>query len=214
MTNVSEIDCARSTRWVHWPVNWSAVIVGALTTLALILVFGLIGLALGAHLLGPSRLVLEWKTLAWMGLIFNVCGVFFAFVGGGWVAGKVAGIQRSETAMMHGAIVWIVTIPLLVLAAAQGAGSYMGGWLSGLAGNHPAWIGTQDTAITLPTPGEKAKTTTEQDTVAAKATRNAALGAVAALLLGLMGCALGAWLASGEPMTFTHWRDRTPELVV
>lgn len=202
-------------KWVHWPVNWSAVIVGALTTLALILIFGLIGLAVGAHLLGPSRVVLEWKTLAWLGLAFNVCGVFFAFVGGGWVGSKIAGIRYSETAMMHGAIVWVVTIPLMVFLAAQGASTYMGSWLSGLAGNHPAWTDAPDSLTTANNnPTDKAKTTTYQETAAAKATRNAALGAVAALLLGLMGCALGAWMASGEAMTFTHWNDRTPERIV
>lgn len=200
-------------KWVHWPVNWSAVIVGSLTTLALILIFGLIGIAMGAHLLGPSRAVLEWKTLAWLGLTFNVCGVFFAFVGGGWVASKIAGIRWSETAMIHGAIVWVVSIPLIVLLAGQGASSYMGGWLGGLAGNHPAWVTSPDTTMTFPVSTDKAKTTTYADTAAAKETRNAALGAVAALLLGLMGCALGAWMGSGEPMTLTHWRDRTPILV-
>jgi len=200
-------------KWVHWPVSWSAVIVGSLTTLALILIFGLIGIAVGAHLVGPSRAVLEWKTLAWLGLAFNVFGVFFAFVGGGWVASKIAGIRWSETAMMHGAIVWVVTIPLIVFIAAQGASSYMGGWLGGLGTNHPAWAATPDSTLTIPAPTDKAKTTTSAETAAAKATRNAALGDVAALLLGLMGCALGAWCGSGEAMTFSHWRDRTPVIV-
>ncbi|MFT3879641.1 MAG: hypothetical protein QM703_08275 [Gemmatales bacterium] len=200
-------------KWVHWPVNWSAVIVGSLTILALILVFGLIGISVGAHLLGPSRVVLEWKTLAWLGLVFNVFGVFLAFVGGGWVASKIAGIRWSETAMMHGAIVWVVTIPLIVFLAAQGASSYMGGWLGGLAGNHPAWINNPDLSGSMPVSTDKAKTTNYQDTAAAKATRNAALGAVAALLLGLMGCALGAWCGSGEAMNFSHWNDRRSEIV-
>jgi hypothetical protein len=31
---------------------------------------------------------------------------------------------------------------------------------------------------------------------------------VAALLLGLVGAVLGAWMGSGEPMTFTHCRRR------
>lgn len=212
MTSHSTLETV-PVKWVHWPVNWSAIIVGSLTTLALILIFGLIGISVGAHLLGPSRIVLEWKTLAWLGLVFNVFGVFLAFVAGGWVACKIAGIRWSETAMMHGAIVWVVTIPLIICLAAQGASSYMGGWLGGLASNHPAWVSSPETAITLPVSTDQAKTTTYADTAAAKATRNAALGAVAALLLGLMGCALGSWMGSGEPMTLTHWRDRAPALI-
>jgi ABC-type sulfate transport system permease component len=42
----------------------------------------------------------------------------------------------------------------------------------------------------------------------ATAMRNTALAAVAALLLGLVGAVLGAWMSSGEPMTFTHYRRR------
>jgi anti-sigma factor RsiW len=42
----------------------------------------------------------------------------------------------------------------------------------------------------------------------AAAARNSALAAVAALLLGLIGGVIGGWMASGEPMTFTHYRTR------
>ena len=41
-----------------------------------------------------------------------------------------------------------------------------------------------------------------------RALRNSALGGVTALLLGLMGSVIGGWLASGEPMNFTHYRTR------
>ena len=47
-----------------------------------------------------------------------------------------------------------------------------------------------------------------QDPNAALAARNAALAAVTALLLGLMGGVIGGWMGSGEPMTFTHYRTR------
>jgi len=38
--------------------------------------------------------------------------------------------------------------------------------------------------------------------------RNGALGALTALLLGLVGSVVGGWMASGEPMTFTYHRTR------
>lgn len=198
-------------KWVQWPTSWSAVIAGSLTTLALLLMFGLIGISLGAHLWGPSQVVLEWKTLAWLGLAFNVFGVFFSFAGGGWVACRVAGARYSEYGMIQGAMVWLVTLPILVFCAAQGAGSFMGSWLGGLASNHPAWNYGQDsfqgTTATI-APQEKVKATTIDETAAAKVTRNAALGIVAAFLLGLMGCVLGGWMASGEAMTLSHWSNR------
>ena len=39
-------------------------------------------------------------------------------------------------------------------------------------------------------------------------TRLAALGAVTALLIGLVGSVIGGWMASGEPMSLTSYRTR------
>ena len=45
----------------------------------------------------------------------------------------------------------------------------------------------------------------------AKAMRNTALATVVALLIGLIGSVIGGWMASGEPMTLTHYRRRDRE---
>jgi hypothetical protein len=96
--------------------------------------------------------------------------------------------------MLHGAIVWLVAVPILMVLASMGAVSYLGGWYGGLAGLPPA-AAAQAYA-------------TAQDPAAGLAARNAALAAVTALLLGLMGGVVGGWMGSGEPMTFTHYRTR------
>jgi len=88
--------------WHHWPVNWTAVWVGSLAAMAAALVFGLIGLAVGAHLLGPDHRLVDLHKMGIGALIFSVCSAFFSFVLGGWLAGKVAGILRAEPAMLMG----------------------------------------------------------------------------------------------------------------
>jgi len=165
--------------WRSWPVAWSAVWVGALTALALALVIGLAGTAVGAHQARDGG----WGDLRLVTLIFNIVGAFFSFVAGGWVACRIAGFRRAEVSMLHGGVVWLVAAPLLVAAAALGASAALG-WYAGLG---PARIvaGGQG---------------------AAEAMRNAALGAVTALLLGLVGAVLGGWMASGEPMTLGYRR--------
>ena len=90
--------------------------------------------------------------------------------------------------MLHGAIAWLVAVPILFLLVAFGARSYLGTWYGGLAGT-PIWS-------TASTP------------IAAKAARQMAGGAATSLLLGLIGAVLGGWVGSGEPMTFTHYRTR------
>jgi hypothetical protein len=208
--------------WVRWPVYWSAIWVGALAAVAAVLIFGLMGIALGAHLVGPEYRIVDLKKLGIGALLFSVCGAFFAFVIGGWVAAKMAGILRAEPAMLHGAVTWLVAVPILVVLAALGAGSYMGGWYSGLAGT-PSWVPPAGTPYDRPESPSPNATEEERAQFRAaladyhqkvkqwkedtpKVTRNSALGAVAALLLGLMGSVIGGWMASGEPMTFAYYR--------
>jgi hypothetical protein len=172
-------------------VNWSGIWIGALAALAVGLLIGLIGVAVGAH--ETSRFV-DWKKIHLIGIVFNVAGAFFAFVVGGWVAARIAGILRSEPAMLHGAIVWLLTLPMLLVLAAFGAAGYVGSWYGGLTGV-PVW------AAAVP----------PLDPELLRAIRNTALATVVALLIGLMGSVIGGWMASGEPMTFTYHRRRDLE---
>ena len=174
-----------------WFVSWSGVWIGVLAALATALILGLIAIAVGAHQVGPGARIDKWSDVRLGTLVFSVVGAFMSFVVGGWVTGKVAGLRRAETASLHGAIVWIVALPLLLLLTALGAGSYFGSWYGGLGGS-PSWVAQASTAAADPR--------------AAVIARNSALGAVTALLLGLMGGVLGGWLASGEPMTLRSYR--------
>jgi len=210
--------------WNAWPVSWTAIIVGSLAAMAALLVFGLIGTAVGAYAMEPGQRWVDLKKIAIGALIFSVAAAFFSFVIGGWVSGKIAGILRSEPGMLHGAIVWLAALPILMGLAALGAGSLWGGWYGGLAGS-PTWAAAQNAPFDRPdavavnaTPEERLRHTEAMadyqqkvegwraDTP--KVTRNTALGAVTALLLGLVGAVLGGWLASGEPMNFSHYRTR------
>jgi hypothetical protein len=171
-----------------WPVYWSAIWAGALTAFALALVFGLIGTALGAHQVGK-------KTVNLHDLSFSVAGAFFSFVAGGWVASAIAGFRRAEDAALHGALAWLVAVPMVLVLGAFGAASFFGTWYSGLAGT-PVWANSSSVTA---------------DPNAAMVARNSAIGAVTALLLGLIGAVIGGWWASGEPMSLTYRREK-PDL--
>jgi hypothetical protein len=207
----------RYDNWVQWPVYWSAVWVGMLCALAVGLIIGLVGSAVGAHVLGPeSREIVSWKTFKIIALVFAVCGAFFAFVAGGWVAARIAGIRRSEPAMLHGAIVWLLSVPIMLGFGALGAAGLFGDWYGGLSGT-PSWVAqTAQTPTQQLPPGATSQDKKAADQQPAKidseakaqAARNSALAAVTALLIGLIGSVIGGWMASGEPMTLTHWWTR------
>jgi hypothetical protein len=178
-------------------VYWSAIWAGALTAFALALIFGLIGTALGAHQIGKKAVNVH--DLSFWGLVFSVAGAFFSFVAGGWVASSIAGFRRAEDAALHGALSWLVALPLVLVLGAVGATSFLGAWYSGLAGT-PVWANSSSMTA---------------DPNAAAVARNSAIGAVTALLLGLVGAVVGGWWASGEPMSLTYRRatDQKPERV-
>jgi hypothetical protein len=119
-----------------------------------------------------------------------VLGSFLSFVVGGWVAGRIAGFVRAEPAMLHGAIAWLLGSSLIVAAGTVGATPF-GPWYRGVVPARPAAM---------------AAAAENPDT--ARAARNAAVGGASALLLGLVGAAVGGWMASGEPMTLGYARSR------
>jgi len=206
--------------WHAWPVDWTAVWIGSLAALAAALVFGLIGIAVGAHLLGPEHRLVDLHKMGIGALIFSVCGAFFSFVLGGWVAGKIAGILRAEPAMLHGAVAWLLAVPLLLVAIGIGGGSFFGGWYAGLSGAPAAALPFERPEPLGPSATEADRLRYQNDLAAyqqkvrqwnedtPRVTRNSALGALTALLLGLVGSVLGGWMACGEPMSLTYHRQR------
>ena len=162
-----------------WPVNWSAVWVGALTSLAAALILGLVGTVIGAT---APRTFSSWHTVSLVDLIVVICAGFFAFVAGGWAAAKIAGFDRAEPSILHATMSWLVALPLLVIALAAGGGQAFGGWYGGLLGASPI-VAAATSATTPP-----------------EVIRNTALAAVTSILVGLIGSVIGGWIASGEPM--------------
>jgi bacteriorhodopsin len=182
---------SRPETWVAWGVNWSAVWVGALASLTFALIFGLIGTAVGATSVQKLQ---SFTTVSRIEVAMVICSAFFAFVIGGWAAGKVTGAKHSERTILHGAIAWVVATPLLVGLLAAGAGNAFGGWYGGLVVSP---FGAAVAAQPVSTPD---------------AVRATALSALTALLMGLVGSVIGGWMASGEPMTFTHHVKRNRHL--
>ena len=216
---------AQYQAWKQWPVNWTAVWIGALAAVAIVVLFGLVSVALGSQLINTDLRVPDLKAIKIGALAAGVFGAFLAFVVGGWVAGKIAGLLHAEPAMLHGAVVWLLALPMLVALAAAGSASLANGWYSGLVTHRavdasrvlsPAEPAEQTAAAIEPTtataPGSPRERLQNLEEQAAKATRNSALGAITALLLGLMGSVLGGWMASGEPMNPTYRRPLVPRM--
>jgi hypothetical protein len=180
---------SRPETWVAWSVNWSAVWVGALASITAALIFGLLGTAVGATSVQKFS---SFTTITRIEVAMIICSAFFAFVIGGWAAGKITGARHSERTILHGTIAWLTATPLLVTLLALGAGSAFGGWYGGLV------ISPFGAAVAQPATPDVVRAT--------------ALAAITSLLVGLAGSVIGGWMASGEPMTFTHHHKRNAHL--
>lgn len=174
-----------------WPIEWNSIVVGALSAIVAVVLFGLIGTAIGAHKTGVEGQITKWSGVGFFGLVWAVASSFFAFVIGGWVAARIAGTRNAQEAILQGALAWLVAVALMCAAAAF-SGAIFNGWYTGLA----------------PTPAVPTQPGTPADPNAAIAARNGAVAAAGAILIGLMGSAIGGWMASGEPMTVGSYRLR------
>ncbi len=193
------------------PVAWSAVFIGALAALAFAILAGLISIAIGASQLSHGNAA---RPFGFWSMAYTVAAAFFAFVVGGWVAGKMSGDRRSETTSLYGAIAWLLCLPALLVLLILGLGPSLGAWYGGLAGlsARTGLVATSEAGSA----GESTGSTragassvvapTARARTEARDSRNAALGGLTALVLGLAGSVLGGWMASGEPMSLRYRR--------
>jgi hypothetical protein len=157
-------------------MTWSGIWVGALTSVVAVVLFGFVGTAIGAHRAGVEGRVTEWSGVGFWALAFAVFAAFWAFVLGGYIAVRIAGIT-------------FVIATIVLLALASQAAQYLNGWYSGLA----------------PAPAAQPAVAGQPvDPNIAKAARNSAMAAAATMLIGLMGGVIGGWMGSGEPMWVTR----------
>lgn len=198
------LEASAGEPWVRgsdYPVSWPALIIGALSALCAMTVFGLIGGAFGAHQLGADGGPVDWKTLGVGALAFAVFTAFFSYAIGGWVAGKLSAGGRRRAAA-HGAMAWVVSVPVMLALLSVGAGTSLGALTAGLAPAQDAPVvqeaandaaATARQGINAAANPLEAPETPAPDPAAAAAARNAALTALTLLLLGLAG----SWLAGG-----------------
>jgi hypothetical protein len=176
---------ATATTVAALTVSWSGIWIGALASVVAVVLFGFVGTAIGAHAAGNEGRVTNWNGVGLGALAFAVFAAFWAYVIGGWIGVRLAGVRDPEQSALYGAIVFVVATVVLLALASQAA-QYLNGWYAGLA---PA------PAAQPAPPGQPI------DPNIARAARNSAIAAAASMLIGLAGAVIGGWMASGEPMT-------------
>src|SRR5437870_12986513 len=181
----------RGDSWTAWPVYWTPVIVGALASVVAVVLFGVVGTAVGSWKAGNEGRITDFGGIGRAAVAYAVFASFLACVIGGWVTARIAGIRRAEPAILRAAIAFLVAWVVLMALASFG-GAVFNGWYAGLA-----------PSAAVPTQAGQ-----PVDPNAAKAAAAAATAAAVAILLGLVGSVVGGWMASGERMDFSRSEER------
>ena len=174
-------------------VSWGAIFAGSVVALALMILFTMFGIGIGASLFDP-----EFEQNPASG--FGIGSVLYLFVTqlislgvGGYVAARLAGIPRPITSVLHGAAVWAVATIFMAWAAIMGGGALFGA-ASSVVTNTASAVAQAGQAIvpddlSLPDPAQIAstfsidslpdeiQTTLEQNGVTEENIRQAAMAA-------------------------------------
>ncbi|HEX6512791.1 MAG TPA: hypothetical protein VF157_10860 [Chloroflexota bacterium] len=180
-----------------WPVHWSALWAGVLISLTAAMILGLAASAIGFA--DAAAHTTTWAAFSRAALIYGVVSGLVAFFLGGFMSVKMAGIAELESGLLHGALTWLLALPILLALGALGAGHFFGNFSIALVAP-PVW---------LPPPSPA---TGSVDPAAAAAVRDVAVSALFAVMMGLLGGLIGGWMATEEfraPAGRAPW-DRRP----
>jgi len=107
-------------------VSWGAIFVGAVLAAALMVLFSILGLAIGFGVVDPATEADPLAGLATATAIYFIVTQLISLGVGGFAAARLAGVPRATTAALHGASVWAVTTLATAWLAISGAGMLLG----------------------------------------------------------------------------------------
>ena len=100
-------------------ISWSSIVAGVLAAFGLFILFGGIGLASGLEADQP-------KFGKEVGLVISGLFGIIGFFAGGFIAAWTADVDETESAVLHGFLVWALFVVMLVALVAFGASSALG----------------------------------------------------------------------------------------
>lgn len=209
-------------------VRWGAVIAGFFAVLSTLAVLSSLGLAVGLSAFDVSDRLRDFGLGAG---IWGIVSALIAFAVGGWLAARTAAVRGRANGLLNGAMVWVVTIPLLLYWLIGGVGALLGTASDAAMRTGQAAISTQGGAaqpgpsggVTQPSTqagqmvqqsAERVKAAASQVTPqnvenAAGKTAKGAWGLLASLLLGLAAAAVGGWIGARGIADYPATRTRT-----
>ena len=201
-------------------VSWGGIWGGVLVAVGVVLLLSALGLAVGISAAQPGET--DGATLGAGAGIWAGISLLIALFVGGMAATRIGAITDRATGFFEGALVWVVSVLLMVYFASSGVGMLAGGAFKLLGGATQAAVQSQGDPAQVAAQAkqgaaqlaEKAKSTgaaLEQKAEEMKpAATKAAWITFGALLLSLLAAVLGALSGRREAKAAGHDRRTTP----
>jgi hypothetical protein len=180
-------------------VRWSSILAGLFAALATLMVLSLLGVAIGLTAAsgdpngGVAGAAGKAGNYGIGAAIWAAIAALISFFIGGYVAARTAGIRGKTNGWINGALVWAITLPLLLWLASSGAS----GFLNAIGFNLQGFTNSLSSAVNS-TGANPVNTDPAAVQQATETARNGAWGALIALLLGLAAASLGGWLGGRD----------------
>lgn len=118
--------------WTGFRLSWGAILAGLLVATAVQIILSLLGIAIGFGALqfGPGAQLEEFGIGAG---IWAIATALISLFVGGLTAGHLAGVLTRLDGMLHGTLVWGLSLVLTLWAIGAGIGTVLGG-VFGVAG--------------------------------------------------------------------------------
>ena len=103
-------------------ISWSSIVAGVLSAFGLFVLLSVLGIAAGLEV-GPDGQPTFGPQIA---SILTGLFVVLSFLAGGFIAAWTADVDETESAVLHGFLVWALFVVLLLLLVASGLGAGIG----------------------------------------------------------------------------------------
>jgi hypothetical protein len=103
-------------------VRWASVLAGVFTVFASLAFFTILGVALGLSTIDLNNP----RSFAIGASIYAAVSAILAFGLGGFISARTTAVAGTGNAILNGAMVWIVVIPIIVNVLTTGVGSLLG----------------------------------------------------------------------------------------
>ena len=102
-------------------VRWASIIAGLFTVLSMLVLFTVLGIALGLSSFDANNP----RSFGIGAGVYGIVSALIAFAIGGFVAARTASVTGTDNALLQSGLVWIVTIALIVNFIGSGVGTLL-----------------------------------------------------------------------------------------